>query len=1668
MKKRRFPMSVRFLLFVPILVTLLVVAQGTPGQVQAGEYDDDTFACWASGPLSENDYDWGEDDEFVVDWADLGEDYRSRASLSTDSLEDEHHGKWFGTPSGLTPEETKEWEYAHSVYTLFDTVPELVEYAFALDVFDTNAVNGGDWPIHLDRDISDRRVRMLAKAFVALDYDVGSGEDKRILLPWQEGEVGEYLKRRTVGAYYPVVKSFSAEWIDPANPDGGRAVDAVALAQDHTSDRLEQVEGTITTAGDGGVSHYGTTEGIGQQVSFQTKSTCGANGVCVEESNYVNDPVPITLHSNIRAQNDGEIDRNTTVKDSRRMRVLDSVDDDGVPIFTEGEYEFDPAHNKPSTMRSRDSLEGGYSRMHQDDTNSDELRVSLVLDDKYRRDIEDYQPDLGGGVDLSPRGLPIMGFKPWTYDFIHTTRDPEVNEWVQGGKGDPSITLLHKGYRQPGLDRPPLPFRSSGALTRSPGGMRRWHPNHIRWPVNFEDISWYLYALPTDEYRGALWLYWLTEDGTKRTVFSAYGKDAIKFSEDDNRRPLCKVKGAEDSPVDQSREPLNASKIDCEAEVKVDWEFDDLFKGQQAGLHLPFDVEGSAEAHLLGPDLLVKQGVERAEDVYGPKGTRKLNRFDFSILESQRMGEVPPEQEGYDAERIYGIPRDSGFRDKYLAEWAFKPVDPNMSHLLVFTFYEVQHEGDQKFKIHDADLEVLKLPKRRIRRVICRAMIHPSGFNPSTGESKFWYEKVWDAAKGVFDKVELAFGGWLSKILAAIAEFPLMIGIIGSELACGGLGKLDDLTSLGDVSGPSPPALVDQEGRIRVNAAVVSKMEGARRCHRISSPPVSTCQQDADLIFQGKCARLPELKLNVHAAEFIRPPEPEDPALEYNEYRVEVPPDSYYAEHSDPNSLNIVNAVKDGFDRPKFHPVANLTLDPPPELNNRNRGLTRVFLDWELRWDTSVGDDLYDRVNGFVVVLHPDQKSVSFPVSENGVGFYLPEWAYYQFLDDGHVYRTQHLLDGFAVGGLGYYPEDSDRAGPNSDVFVHATGSRDDSASVNPLGSSELVVGHYDAFRYFVHNMPLAPGFTHGFQVAPYSGVPGDPAFRLGPLSEILWLVGDDVACDYVTEPEEDVADIRKLHDCRGGGARVHVGYTDDEFRPGLLALTGTDICDDIFSSTPAGFTWDNPVVKKVWGLMWIISGALLFTLLVWQGLRMTYDIWLDPQPAIGFRELVPRFLMAVLLAWGSLVICRMVLVVASDLTCFVAQFTGMSMWGVVGVTFGVLVDGYMAWYKSFDSSGDTFLFLLSNFLLIFVFGGLVLLVFLYLLYLFAKVVLAMLMRIALLAVLVTLSPLAFAFYASDATAHWTKRWLSMFLGATFQQVVVLLVIYIGISMIGGYLSSGAETGLTSLLVGMILTFITLSLATAVPDLVNPGGKSLFSSFTQMASMTLAAGMVIASAGVGSVVGGLSAVGAAAGGGPSPAPGGPGSGGPAAPPPAGPPPATPAGGGGLISSVHRNPMGPAVTGPAVTGPAVTGPAVTGPAAPGPAAPGPAVTGPAVTGPAAPGPDVTGPDVTGPAAPGPDVTGPSAPRQQGPGLLSRVASGVGRGWVSGARWGAGMNVRASNLASGRSFYRHSSRGDDSADQVERLRGEMSEDRVEMRNFYRRIANSLDPEGNGPNV
>ena len=140
MKKRRFSRSVRFLLFVPILMILLLVAHGAPGQIQAGEKDH--FACWASGPLSKGDHKWGEKkDEFVIDQRDLGDVARFNMKLRPELLEDPHNREKSGLFTaerleGLSVAEQIEFTESLEVYTLFDSVPEVVDYAFALDVFD--------------------------------------------------------------------------------------------------------------------------------------------------------------------------------------------------------------------------------------------------------------------------------------------------------------------------------------------------------------------------------------------------------------------------------------------------------------------------------------------------------------------------------------------------------------------------------------------------------------------------------------------------------------------------------------------------------------------------------------------------------------------------------------------------------------------------------------------------------------------------------------------------------------------------------------------------------------------------------------------------------------------------------------------------------------------------------------------------------------------------------------------------------------------------------------------------------------------------------------------------------------------------------------------------------------------------------------------------------------------------------------------------------------------------------------------------------------------------------------------------------------------------------------------------------------------------------------------
>ena len=135
MKRFRFLRFRAFLLFFSLLSVLLLAGQGAPGLAQAQEMDLSDFACWATGdfPVGDGldepdlslDPNWGrEADEFVADLRDLGNDVLLLMELKAEYLGVPH------TPTEINSVPDPDEE---EVYTLFDSMPELVDYTFGLD-----------------------------------------------------------------------------------------------------------------------------------------------------------------------------------------------------------------------------------------------------------------------------------------------------------------------------------------------------------------------------------------------------------------------------------------------------------------------------------------------------------------------------------------------------------------------------------------------------------------------------------------------------------------------------------------------------------------------------------------------------------------------------------------------------------------------------------------------------------------------------------------------------------------------------------------------------------------------------------------------------------------------------------------------------------------------------------------------------------------------------------------------------------------------------------------------------------------------------------------------------------------------------------------------------------------------------------------------------------------------------------------------------------------------------------------------------------------------------------------------------------------------------------------------------------------------------------------------
>ena len=552
------------LLALPVLAALLLMGGSAPSIVLAqdpppsvseflfGGEVEENYACWYSGPFIDSDIVAGSDYEAAVVWNDV---------LSWQST-GEHDGRDFavdlmdlGNDGGLIAgaeaangfDEDSMRPKRDSddgrllldpfLHTYFGSLPEYVDYAFYVDVFNR---------VSFDRGTLDRRVQRMAGLFTGssaaeLGYyvlpDLGEDdwegsawktlfprEDPRYTLPWNNTGTGylgsgvdKYLYRRSVASHYiDGVSVYSGEWENPSNPGGGESDDSVARQRDQVSNWLEVTEGTTNMAEGGGEVTYGTTEGLGFSTTFQSDRHCANQGVCDGLFNWNAEPIPVQLHTNLREQNDNEFNTNTTGPGDRAILVKDGG------TVREKQLPFDNRNRGPSSIDKRRSDGSGYDKPTQNNTDSDQIVVNIVLPEKYRQDLQDY--DYGGAnLGQSKRGLPAMGFNPWTFTDVDGYRARAHNEWFRNITEDIASGVqygpqLHTGYRQPSLSRPASMSRvgrSSFVFNSRHDGvlgepLTQSNVEHIRWPVNLEDMSWYLYRVPSGGFRSPMWLYWLT------------------------------------------------------------------------------------------------------------------------------------------------------------------------------------------------------------------------------------------------------------------------------------------------------------------------------------------------------------------------------------------------------------------------------------------------------------------------------------------------------------------------------------------------------------------------------------------------------------------------------------------------------------------------------------------------------------------------------------------------------------------------------------------------------------------------------------------------------------------------------------------------------------------------------------------------------------------------------------------------------------------------------------------------------------------------------------------------------------------------------------------------------------------------------------------------------
>ena len=340
----------------------------------------------------------------------------------------------------------------------------------------------------------------------------------------------------------------------------------------------------------------------------------------------------------------------------------------------------------------------------------------------------------------------------------------------------------------------------------------------------------------------------------------------------------------------------------------------------------------------------------------------------------------------------------------------------------------------------------------------------------------------------------------------------------------------------------------------------------------------------------------------------------------------------------------------------------------------------------------------------------------------------------------------------------------------------------------------------------------------------PNVGLEPNPALPDIPVPNPLDLIGID--------PGEWAGDILNAILTMIGRALLEAfrGFTD-------WALGLGDSSLNFVTRTPAAGTYESPTVLSLWDFSRALVNVALAAVVMWGGFNIMVKEH-TRSPYHEMMELLPRVILAALAANLTLEFARFLIDMNNALAASV---------GEVGLP------GYDQATPSQEGIALIFTALAYGIVSI-------LLVF------------QMLMRLALIDMLIVLSPVAALCWVLPQTQGWFRWWADIFPITVFQQAIQVMVLSLGSALMVELTPGSLSNALLTMMLGIAVCWLTLKVPSLLRSRHSQAG--LFNVVTLVAATRAvgAIGGAAAGGGAGAAAGGAAAGGAAAGGTPRQAP----------------------------------------------------------------------------------------------------------------------------------------------------------------------------------------------------